>query len=172
MLTTTKARGSTLKFMVMIDLTKDAQGNYKRPATFATAALSLPEVTTSDVPVTHASKATTENSVMYGSAATGAGTTWADTEPGEGSWQMSVSGNWQPGEEDRANYEAARAAQMNGSIVWIERTVIGETVPEGGAAWINQGSLPAPADATVTFSFNLTGKGKFFTDASAATSAG
>lgn len=168
MLSTVKGRGSTLKFMVMTDTSKDPQGNYKRPATFATAALVLPEVTTSDIPLSIASVTETPV-VMYGSAATGSGEQWADPEPGEASWTVTFSGNVQPVEADRAAMEALEVAAGQRKTIWIEVTPNGETVARGGAMFITAGGFPVPADAAETFTFSGTGRGKRWTDTSAAT---
>lgn len=166
-----KGRGSILRFMVMTDLTLDAQGNYKRPAGFDASALTLPEVTTSDATITHAAEAD-EAVTMYGSAAPGAGELWADSEPGEGSWTVPYSGVWQPTEADRANSEALRAAQIGRKTIWQERQIVGDDKWEGGAGWISTGALPVPADGNVTWSVTVTGKGKFYQDTSTATVAG
>lgn len=163
-----KGRGSTLKFKVMTDLTKDPQGNYKRPLNFAATALSIPEVTTSDMPFTVASEANPVP-VMYGSPAPGAGERWADPDPGEVSWAPSFSGNVQPVDTDRAAMEALKLAGKGRKIIWLERTPNGETVAEGGAFFITQGQFPVPADAAETFSFSGAGKGKCWDDTSAAT---
>lgn len=163
-----KGRGGVLKFMVMTDLTKDVNGYLKRPATFATAALSLPEVTTSDLPL---SVATTNDPtpVMYGSAAPGAGERWGDSEPGEATWTVTFSGLVQPVEADRAAMEALEVAAGQGKTLWIERTPNGETKATGGAGFVTQGQFPAPSDADETFSFTLQGRTKRWPDTSAAT---
>lgn len=170
MLSTIKGRGSTLKFMVMTDLTKDAQGNYKRPANFATLALVLPEVTTSDIPLSIATVSETAV-VMYGSAAPGSGEQWADPEPGEASWTVTFSGNVQPVDTDRANMEALELAATQRKTIWVEVVPNGETVARGGAMFITAGGFPVPADAPETFTFSGTGRGKRWTDTSAATAA-
>lgn len=163
-----KGRGSTLKAKIMTDLTKDAQGNYKRPLNFAATALTLPEVTTSDMPFSVASETNT-TPVMYGSSAPGAGEQWADPEPGEVSWTATFSGNTQPVDSDRASMEALRLGGKQRKIWWVERTPNGETVAEGGAAFITGGQFPVPADAPETFAFTMNGKGKSWDDTSAAT---
>jgi hypothetical protein len=170
MLSTIKGRGSTLRFMVMTDLTKDAQGFYKKPATFATAALVLPEVTTSDIPLSIATVSETPV-VMYGSAAPGTGEDWADSEPGQASWTVTFSGNVQPVDTDRAAMEALELAAGQRKTLWIEIKPNGETIARGGAMFITAGGFPVPADAAETFTFSGTGRGKRWTDTSAATAA-
>lgn len=167
---TRKGRGSTLRFMVMTDLTLDVNGNYKRPANFAANALVLPEVTSSDTPITVASTTDT-TPVMYGSAAPGAGEDWTDADPGAASWTITFTGNVQPVEADRAAMEAGKLAMTQRKILWIERTPLGENVAEGGAMFITSGGFPIPADTPETFSFTGTGKKKFFLDTSTATAA-
>lgn len=169
-LKTMKGRGSELRFMVMSDLELDNAGFYKRPKDFDSKALSLPEVTTSDAPISTESE-TEEAPVMYGSPKAGEGARWADSTPGSTSWTMTLSGNVQPIEKDRAAMEALREAQGNGAILWVERKAVNETVSEGGAGFITSGALPIPADEVVTFSFTVQGKGKFWFDTSKATKA-
>lgn len=168
-LDTIKGRGSTVKFMVMTDLTKDAQGNYKRPANFNASALSLPETTTTDIPFTVAARSNDAAPVMYGSPAVGTAATWTDPEPGDASWTATITGNVQPTEAGRASMEALETAGSNSQIIWLEIMPNGETKARGGAAFINGGQFPVPADAVETFTFNITGKGKRWQDTSAAT---
>lgn len=169
-LSTVKGRGSTLRFQVMTDLTKDVNGNYKKPANFATAALVLPEVNTSDVSISTAEESI-DKPKMYGSPAPGTGEDWADADPGVTSATLSLSGNVQPVEAERQAMEALRQAQTEAKIIWLERQMIGEIVWEGGAVFITSGSLPIPADAVVTFSFSAKVKGKFWLDTAAAPTA-
>lgn len=166
-LRTMKGRGSVLRFMVMSDLSLDTAGHYKRPAGFESSALELPEVTTSNTPIS-TETVNEENPVMYGTPAPGEGEQWADSNPGVNSWQMTFDGNVQPLEADRTAMEALRAAQTGGKVLWIERRAVNETVFEGGAGFISSGDLPIPADAVVTFSFTVQGKGKFWLDTAAA----
>lgn len=165
-----KGRGSVVRWKIMTDLTLDAEGHYKRPATMSTTALTLPEVTTSDVNISHAEVAD-DTVVMYGSPAPGDGEQWKDAEPGEGSWTVPFSGLWQPVEADRASQEALRAAQIGRKTIWVERQIIGDDKWEGGAGYISTGAFPSPAETNVNWSFTLAGKGKFWQDTSAATSA-
>lgn len=167
-LSTRKGRGATLKFMVMTDLSTDVNGNYKRPSTFNTAALSLPEVTASDTPITVASQAN-DTPTMYGSPAPGTGEDWGDSDPGTASWTITFSGNVQPVPANRAAMEALQLAQSQRKILWIERTPNGETKSKGGAMFITSGGFPIPAEAPETFSFTGQGKRKFFLDTSTAT---
>lgn len=169
-----KGRGSTLRMMIMTDFTLDAQGNYKRPATFDAAALTLTEVTTSDLPLSIASQTSDPVPVMYGSPdPTNAGEQWADPTPGEASWTATFTGNTQPVEADRANMEALEVGATQRKIWWLERTPnsAGE-VARGGACFITGGNFPIPANEVETFTFNVAGKGKRWPDTSAATVAG
>ena len=166
---TVKGRGSTLRLMIMTDLTKDAQGNYKRPANFDAGALTLEEVTSSDIPLAIATKASDPVPVMYGSPAPGETEEWADPEPGEASWTVTFTGNVQPVEADRAAMEAVETGASQRKIWWYEVTPNGETKARGGAMFITGGQFPVPADAVETFTFNGAGKGKRWTDTSAAT---
>jgi len=166
-----KGRGSVVRWKIMTDLTLDAEGHYKRPADMSTTGLTLPEVNTSDVNISHATE-TDDTVTMYGSPAPGAGEEWTDAEPGAGSWTLPIGGVWQPVEADRANSEALRAAQIGRKPIWMERQIVGDDKWEGGAGFISTGAFPVPADGNVTWNATLTGKGKFWQDTSAATAAG
>lgn len=137
-----------------------------RPADFDTAKLTLPELTTSDMPVTIATTAR-DTPAMYGSPAAGAGVSgWAKPKAGQGSWSASLTGNVQPTAPERAAMKALRAAA--GKYVWVERRNDEETTNEGGCALVTSKAKPIPADGIVTFTAGLTGWGEHFDDTSLA----
>ena len=156
MLDTITGEGSVFKFLVL------AAATLTRPANFDTAALTLPELTTSDMPVTVSTK-TTPGSIMYGSTSSGT-ITWAKPKPDQGSWTLSLSGNTQPTEPERAAMEALITAR--GKYVWIERQVATDTTKKGGCALVTSTGEPVPSDGIVTFSVGLTGYGPRYEDTS------
>ncbi len=149
---------SIFKFMVLTVPT------LIRPASFDTASLPLPELTTSDMPASVSTK-TDPSSKMYGSPADGTGVTWAKPKPDQGSWSATLSGNVQPTDAERANMEALRAAI--GKYVWIETQMNTDTTNEGGCALVTSNGRPVPADGVVTFSVGLTGYGPKYLDTAA-----
>ncbi|MFB9994076.1 hypothetical protein ACFFLM_19135 [Deinococcus oregonensis] len=157
MLDTITGELSTLKFMVLLAAT------LTRPATFDTAALVLPELTTSDMPATVATK-TDPVSKMYGTPAAGTTLTWTKPKPDTASWTATLSGNVQPTDAERTAMETLRAAL--GKYVWIEQTMNVDTTKEGGCALVTSRGKPVPADGIVTFSIGLTGYGPNFLDTS------
>lgn len=132
-----------------------------RPANFDTEALSLPELTTSDMPAQVAT-VNTPTPKMYGTPAAGTAVTWAKPKPGEASWTATLSGNVQPTDTERANMETLRGAL--GKYVWIETELGSDTTPEGGCVLVTSRGKPIPSDAVVTFSIGLTGYGPNFLD--------
>lgn len=152
---------SQFKFLVLNAPTKT------RPPTFDTAALALPELTSTDMPVAIATTAR-DTPRMYGTAAAGAAgvTGWAKPAAGQGSWTAPISGNVQPTEPERAAMRTMYAAR--GKYVWIERRVNTETINEGGCALVTSTGKPVPADGPVTFSVGLTGWGEHYPDTSVA----
>lgn len=137
-----------------------------RPATFDAAAQELPELTTSDMPVTVATIAR-DTPAMYATPAAAAGpSSWAKPKAGQGSWTVTLTGNVQPTAPQRAAMVALRAAR--GRYVWVERHTDLETVNEGGCALVTSTGKPIPADGIVTFTAGLTGWGQHFEDTSTA----
>lgn len=138
-----------------------------RPADFDTAALELPELTTTDMPVTVATTAR-DTPRTYGTpaAANNGPTGWAKPAPGQGSWTVSMSGNVQPTEPQRAAMETLYAAR--GRYVWVERRMNTDATNEGGCALVTSTGKPIPSDGIVTFSAGLSGWGKHFPDTAAA----
>ena len=109
--------GDTARFRFMVL----AAPTQIRPPTFDAAALELPELTTSDMPVTVATVAR-DTPAMYGSPAAGTGPNgWAKPRAGQGSWTISLSGNVQPTAEEREAMDALVAAA--GKYIWVERLV-------------------------------------------------
>lgn len=149
---------SAFKFLVL------AAATLTRPADFDTTALSLPELTTSDLPTT-VSTTTDPAPKMYGSPADGTGLEWAKPRPDQGSWSASLSGNVQPTDPERLAMETLNAAR--GKYVWIERRMNADTTNEGGCAIVTSTGKPIPADGVVTFSVGLTGYGPLYPDTSA-----
>lgn len=146
---------SSVRFLVLPAAT------LTRPANFDTAAQSLPELTTSDMPVSISTKAD-QVSKMYGSPIDGDNVTWAKPRPDQGSWTMSLQGNVQPTDDERAAMEALIAAR--GKYVWVERQMHTETTTKGGCALVTATGEPVPADGIVTFSATLTGYGPRYED--------
>lgn len=138
-----------------------------RPPNFEATALELPELTTTDMPVTVATVAR-DTPNMYGTPASGSDgpTSWAKPKPGQGSWTVSMSGNVQPTATERAAMKALQEAR--GRYVWVERRADLETLNEGGCALVTSTGKPIPVDGPVTFSAGLTGYGKHFPDTTAA----
>lgn len=155
MLDTITGDQSVVKYLVL------AAATLTRPANFDTAALTLPELTTSDMPVTIGTK-TDPVSKMYGSPAAGADVTWAKPKPDQGSWTLSLSGNVQPTDPERVAMETMIAAR--GKYIWIERTMHTDTTTKGGCALVTSTGEPVPADGIVTFSVGLTGYGPRYED--------
>ncbi|WP_295814531.1 hypothetical protein [uncultured Deinococcus sp.] len=149
---------SRFRFLVL------AAATLVRPANFDTTALTLPELTTSDMPAQVAT-VSTPTPKMYGTPAAGTAVTWAKPKPGEASWTATLSGNVQPTDTERANMETLRAAL--GKYIWMEQQLGTDTTQEGGCALVTSRGKPIPADATVTFSIGLTGYGPNFLDTSA-----
>lgn len=149
---------SVVKFLIL------AAATTVRPANFDTTALTLPELTTSDMP---AQVATVNNPAprMYGTPAAGTGNTWAKPKPGEASWSVSLSGNVQPTDPERVAMETMIAAL--GKYIWFERQMNTDTTKKGGCALITSTGEPLPSDAVVTFSAGLTGYGPKYNDTSA-----
>lgn len=135
-----------------------------RPADFDTSALTLPELTTSDMPAT-VSTTTPPSSPMYGSPAPGSGLTWAKPKPDVASWTGTLSGNVQPTDLERANMETLRGAL--GKYIWMEVAMNTDTTNEGGCAIVTSRGKPVPVAGDVTFSIGLTGYGPNFLDTSA-----
>lgn len=129
-----------------------------RPTDIATTALELPELTTSDIPTTVSTKAK-EQPKMYGCPPTGDSNAmkWEKPRPDTASWTMSLNGNTQPTEPERAAME--RLQNALGQYVWIERRYNSETTWEGGCALVTGTGMPVPADGVVTYSVNLAGYG-------------
>lgn len=146
---------STFKFLVLSGPT------LTRPANFATTALTLPELTTSDLPTT-VSTTTDTPPRTYGDPAAGTALTWAKPRPDQGSWTASLSGNVLPTESERVAMETLLAAR--GKYVWVERVMHLDTQPEGGCAIVTSTGKPIPADGIVTFSAGLTGYGPLYPD--------
>lgn len=138
-----------------------------RPANFDQAALELPELTTSDMPVTVATVAR-DTPRMYGTPAAGTSgpTGWAKPAPGQGSWSITLSGNVQPTEAQRTAMETLYAAR--GRYVWTERRMNTDDTNEGGCALVTATGKPIPSDGVVTFTATLTGWGRHFPDTSKA----
>ncbi len=132
-----------------------------RPANFDAQALSLPELTTSDMPVTISTKSDAAPK-MYGSPAAGTEVTYAKPRPDQGSWTVSLSGNVQPTADERAAMVALFA--QAGKYVWIERRTHLDDRNEGGCAIVTATGKPVPADGIVTFTATLTGYGRKFDD--------
>lgn len=151
--------GELAKFRFVVLPGKPA--TLKRPDDFDTAALELPELTTSNFPATVATNST-PTPKMYGTPKAGEGITWAKPTPGEASWTGTLSGNVQPTIEQRANMETLRAAL--GKYIWMEQAMDGETTPEGGCAIVTSRGRPVPAEGIVTFDISLTGYGPNFLD--------
>lgn len=150
--------GDQTKFRFMVLLAP----TLVRPADFDTAALELPELTTSDMPVTIATVAR-DTPAMYGTAPAGSGPSgWAKPKAGQGSWTVSLTGNVQPTAPERAAMKALRAAA--GKYVWVERRNDEETSNEGGCALVTSKAKPIPAEGIVTFTAGLTGWGPHFDD--------
>lgn len=151
---------SQFRFLVL------AAPTQTRPANFDAQALALPELTTSDMPVSVSVK----NDAlprMYGSPAAGADVVWNRPRPESGSWTVSLSGNVQPSDDERAAMVALENAV--GKYVWVERKTHLHTVNEGGCAIVTATGKPVPADGIVTFTATLTGYGKKFNDTALAT---
>lgn len=152
---------SIFKFLVL------GAATLVRPANFDSTALVLPELTSTDMPVTIATTAR-DTPRMYGTAASGGGVTgWAKPSAGQGSWTAPIAGNVQPTEPERAAMEALYAAR--GKYIWVERQMNTDTTKEGGCALVTSTGKPIPADGPVTFSVGLTGWGPHFPDTSLAT---
>ncbi|BDP42925.1 hypothetical protein DAETH_28940 [Deinococcus aetherius] len=134
-----------------------------RPANFDSAALTLPELTTSDMPVAVATVAR-DTPIMYGTPPAGSAgvTSWARPRPGQGSWTVTLTGNVQPTETEREAMEALYAAR--GRYVWTERRMATDDKNEGGCALVTSTGKPIPADGPVTFTSGLTGYGRHFPD--------
>ncbi|OWL96525.1 hypothetical protein CBQ26_09110 [Deinococcus indicus] len=151
---------SLFRFMVLTEPTA------VRPANFDATALELPELSTSDMPVTIATVAR-DTPAMYGTPAAGGGpTSWAKPKAGQGSWTITLTGNVQPTAPQRAAMTALRAAR--GKYVWVERRTDAETVNEGGCALVTSTGKPIPVEGIVTFTVGLTGWGQHFEDTSTA----
>ncbi|AWN24004.1 hypothetical protein DKM44_12820 [Deinococcus irradiatisoli] len=138
-----------------------------RPVDFDTTALTLPELTTSDLPATVSTK-TPATPKMYGSPADGTDITWQKPKPDTGSWTLSLSGNVLPSSADRANMNTFIAAL--GKYVWIERQMHTSAKNEGGCILVTSTGKPVPADTNtpVTFTAGGTGYGPKFDDTSLA----
>lgn len=138
-----------------------------RPLTFDTAALVLPELTTSDMPATASTKTPTV-SKMYGSAPAGSDLTWQKPKPDVGSWTVTASGNVQPSTAERAAMTAVMT--QLGKYGWVERQMHTSTKNEGGCVLITSTGKPIVADDStpIAFSFGGTGYGVKFDDTSLA----
>lgn len=152
--------GSVFRFVILAAATEI------RPENFDTAAKELPELTTSDMPVTVAST-NRETPAMYGTPASGTGDLrWGKPQVGTATWTISASGNVLPNAAQRANMIALMGAR--GKYVWIERRAGSDSINEGGCALVTSTGKPVPRDGPVTFSIGLTGYGEHYPDTSKA----
>ena len=137
-----------------------------RPANFDTAAKELPELTTTDMPVSVAST-NRETPAMYGTPASGTGDLrWGKPQQGTATWTISLSGNVLPTAAQRANMIALMGAI--GKYLWIERRAGTDAINEGGCALLTSTGKPVPREGAVTFSSGLTGYGPHYPDTSKA----
>lgn len=154
---------SVFKFMVLSGPT------IQRPATFDSVALTLPELTTSDM-TTSVSMKTDAVPRMYGTPAAGTALEWQKSRPESASWAANISGNVLPTDDERSAMVALMGAI--GKFIWIERTPNTETKNEGGCASVTSTGKPVPADGVVTFSVALAGYGPKYDDTSTSVPSG
>lgn len=150
---------SAVKFLIL------AEPTLTRPTDFDTAAQSLPELTTSDAPVTVRTK-TDQATTVYGSAQPGTGGSmkWDKPKPDGASWTMILSGNVLPTEAERKAMNDLIAAR--GKYIWIERKMYTDAEAKGGCALVTSTGEPVPSGQVVTFSVGLTGYGPRYEDTS------
>lgn len=134
-----------------------------RPANFDADALELPELTTSDMPVTVRTK-TDQASTVYGSPQPGTGGSmkWDKPKPDGASWTLSLTGNVLPTEAERKAMNAMIAGR--GRYCWIERQMYTDAEAKGGCALITSTGEPVASGQVVTFTAGLTGYGPRYED--------
>lgn len=161
MLETIQGDQSVYRFMLLDEAT------VVRPANFEAAALTLPELTSTDIPKTVSTKSDPVTR-MYGSPRSGSGELdWAKPRPDQASWTGSLTGNVMPTDAQRAAMETIIASL--GKYVWMERVVNTDTTAKGGCALVTSTGEPVPADGVVTFSVGLTGYGPRYENTALAT---
>lgn len=150
---------SRFRFLILTEPT------LTRPANFDTAAQELPELTSSDMPVTVRTK-TAQATTVYGSAQPGAAGSmkWDKPKPDGASWTATLSGNVLPTEAERKAMNDLIAAR--GKYIWLERQMYTDAENKGGCALVTSTGEPIPSGQVVTFSVGLTGYGPRYEDTS------